>query len=254
MLDPKIFNAYDVRGIYPSELDEEGAYAIGRAYVEQFEPRRIAVGHDMRLSSPPMTEAVVHGAAEAGADVVELGLVGTEMVYFAVGELGLDGGIAVTASHNPKEYTGMKIVRRGALPVGGDSGLLDIRQRAASGARHEARPAGTITQEDIWPLFVERVLSFVDVEAIEPLRIVIDAANGMAGAMLPPVLDRLPMLDVVRCYFEPDGSFKLVVAHRDPGMPNWLDTAGHREGVVFCRWLQSQELPEQPTSQVIRLG
>jgi phosphomannomutase len=206
VLDPKVFKAYDVRGIYPEELDEEGAYAIGRAYVEQFEPRRIAVGHDMRLSSPAMTEAVVRGAAESGADVVELGLVGTEMVYFAVGELGLDGGIAVTASHNPKEYTGMKIVRRGALPVGGDSGLLDIRERATSGASHESRPMGTVTQEDIWPQFVGRVLSFIDVGAVKPLRVVIDAANGMAGAMLPPVLEHLP-IDAVRCYFEPDGSF-----------------------------------------------
>ena len=206
MLDPKVFKAYDVRGIYPGELDEEGAYAIGRAYVEEFEPRRIAVGHDMRLSAPAMTDAVMRGAAEAGADVLELGLVGTEMVYFAVGELGLEGGIAVTASHNPKEYTGMKIVRRGALPVGGDSGLLDIRNRAASGARHETRPTGTISQRDIWPQFVERVLSFIDVDAVKPLRVVIDAANGMAGVMLPPVLEHLPV-DSVRCYFEPDGSF-----------------------------------------------
>src|SRR5919106_4175192 len=117
MLDPKVFKAYDVRGIYPTELDEEGAYAIGRAYVEHFEPKRIAVGRDMRLSSPSMQEAVMRGASDGGADVLDLGLVGTEMVYFAVGELGLDGGIAVTSSHNPKEYTGMKIVRRGALPV-----------------------------------------------------------------------------------------------------------------------------------------
>jgi phosphomannomutase len=206
VLDPKVFKAYDVRGIYPGELDEEGAYAIGRAYVEEFEPRRIAVGHDMRLSAPAMTDAVMRGAAEAGADVLELGLVGTEMVYFAVGELGLEGGIAVTASHNPKEYTGMKIVRRGALPVGGDSGLLDIRNRAASGARHETRPTGTISQRDIWPQFVERVLSFIDVDAVKPLRVVIDAANGMAGVMLPPVLGHLPV-DAVRCYFDPDGSF-----------------------------------------------
>jgi len=206
VLDPKVFKAYDVRGIYPDELDEEGAYAIARAYVEQFEPRRIAVGHDMRLSSPSMTEAAVRGAAETGADVVELGLVGTEMLYFAVGELGLDGGIAVTASHNPKEYTGMKIVRRGALPVGGDSGLLDIRARAQPGVRHETGPKGTVTREDIWPRFVERVLSFVDVGAIKPLRIVIDAANGMAGVMLPPVLEQLP-IEAVRFYFEPDGSF-----------------------------------------------
>ena len=130
MLDPKVFKAYDVRGIYPAELDEEGAYAIGRAYVEQFEPRKIAVGRDMRISAPAMARAAMDGAADAGADVLDLEMVGTEMVYFAVGELGLDGGIAVTASHNPKEYTGMKIVRRGALPVGGDSGLLEIRDRA----------------------------------------------------------------------------------------------------------------------------
>jgi phosphomannomutase len=208
VLDPRVFKAYDVRGIYPDELDEEGAYAIGRAYVEEFQPRRIAVGHDMRLSSPVMTDAVMRGAAESGADVVELGLVGTEMVYFAVGELGLDGGIAVTASHNPKEYTGMKIVRRGALPVGGDSGLLDIRARAAAatGARHETGPVGTITHQDIWPAFVERVLSFIDVSSLKPLRVVIDAANGMAGAMLPPVLEQLP-IDVVRHFFEPDGTF-----------------------------------------------
>ncbi|MFL6037523.1 MAG: phosphomannomutase/phosphoglucomutase [Gaiellaceae bacterium] len=206
MLDPKVFKAYDVRGIYPDELDEEGAYLIGRAYVDEFEPRRIAVGRDMRLSSPVMADAVMRGAADAGSDVVDLGLVGTEMVYFAVGELGLDGGIAVTASHNPKEYTGMKIVRRGALPVGGDSGLLDIRARALSGARQETRPVGAVTKEDIWPGFVDRVLSFIDVEVVKPLRVVIDAANGMAGAMLPPVLEQLP-IDTVRCYFEPDGSF-----------------------------------------------
>src|SRR5437660_10702558 len=130
MLDPKVFKAYDVRGLYPGELDEDGAYAIGRAYVEQFEPRRMAVGRDMRLSSPEMAAATIRGAADAGAEVVDLGLVGTEMLYFAVGELGLDGGIEVTASHNPKQYTGMKIVRRGALPVGGESGLLDVRDRA----------------------------------------------------------------------------------------------------------------------------
>ena len=206
MLDPKVFKAYDVRGIYPRELDEEGAYAIGRAYAEQFSPRTVAVGHDMRTSSPAMAAAVRDGAADAGADVLDLGLVGTEMVYFAVGDLGLDGGIAVTASHNPKEYTGMKIVRAGALPVGGESGLLDIRDRALAGHGRDAR-RGSVSEEDVWPRFVDRVLSFVDVSALRPLRIVVDAANGMAGAMLPPVLDRLPMLDVVRCYFEPDGTF-----------------------------------------------
>ena len=205
MLQSKVFKAYDVRGIYPSELDEEGAYAVGRAYVEQFEPRRMAVGRDMRLSSPAMQEALMRGAAAAGAEVLDLGLVGTEMVYFAVGSLGLEGGAMVTASHNPKEYTGMKLVRRGALPVGGESGLFDVRDRALEDS--EPRGAeGTIEQYDIWPAYVDQVLSFVDVSTIKPLKVVIDAANGMAGTMLPPVLERLP-IESVRCYFEPDGSF-----------------------------------------------
>ncbi len=205
MLDPKVFKAYDVRGLHPEELDEEGAHAIGRAYVEQFEPRRIAVGRDMRISSPAMAAALIEGAAEGGADVLDLGLVGTEMVYYAVGELGLDGGVCVTASHNPKEYTGMKIVRRGALPVGGESGLLDVRDRALKGFGEVAR-RGTVGAYDVWPGFVEKVLSFVDVEAMKPLKVVIDAANGMAGTMLPPVLERLPV-EAVACYFEPDGTF-----------------------------------------------
>jgi phosphomannomutase len=205
VLDPKVFKAYDVRGVYGKDLDEEGAYAIGRSCVEHFEPRKIAVGHDMRVSSPSMAKAAIEGAADGGADVLDLGLVGTEMVYFAVGELGLDGGIEVTASHNPKEYTGMKIVRRGALPVGGESGLLEVRDRALAGFG-EVKRRGNVEPYDIWPAYVDRVLSFVDVSAIKPLRVVIDAANGMAGVMLPPILDRLP-IDARTYYFEPDGTF-----------------------------------------------
>ena len=205
-LDPKVFKAYDVRGIYPAELDEEGAYAIGRAYVEQFEPNKIAVGRDMRLSSPSMADAVIRGASEGGAKVLDVGLVGTEMLYFAVGELGLDGGVDVTASHNPKEYTGVKIVRRGAMPVGGDSGLLDIRDRALAITDTRESEAVSAEKVDIYPAFVDKVLSFIDPEAVKPLNVVIDAANGMAGAMLPPILERLP-INAVRCFFEPDGSF-----------------------------------------------
>jgi phosphomannomutase len=206
MLDPAVFKAYDVRGLYPSELDEDGAYRVGRAYVEHFEPGTVAVGRDMRVSSPTMAAGVIEGAADAGADVVDIGLVGTEMLYHAVHDLGLDGGVCVTASHNPKEYTGMKIVRRGALPVGGDSGLAEIRDRAQAGFGPVER-RGDVRQEDVWPGFVDKVLSFVDAAAIRPLRVVVDAANGMAGVMLPPVLERLPQLDVVRCFFEPDGTF-----------------------------------------------
>ncbi len=206
-LEPTVFKAYDVRGIYPVELDEEGARAIGRAYAEQFEPKTIAVGRDMRLSSPSMLEAFQSGAAEAGTDVVDIGMIGTEMLYYAVGEHGLDGGATITASHNPKEYTGAKIVRRGALPVGADSGLLDIRDRALSLQDVPGgQTPGRVEKRDVYPGFVDKVMSFVDPSAMSPLRVVIDAANGMAGAMLPPILDRLPV-DAVRCFFEPDGSF-----------------------------------------------
>jgi phosphomannomutase len=212
MLDPKVFKAYDVRGIYPTELDEEGAYAIGRAYVEQFEPKEIAVGHDARVSSPAMAQALIDGATAGGANVRAIGLVGTEMLYFAVGDLELDGGGQVTASHNPKEYTGVKLVRRGAMPVGGDSGLLEIRDRALAGFDTSGGQApGQVHEVDVWPAYVEKVLSFIDEYAIKPLRVVIDAGNGMAGVMLPPVLERLP-LDTVRYFFEPDGTFP----NRDP--------------------------------------
>jgi phosphomannomutase len=206
VLDPTVFKAYDVRGLYQREIDEDGAYAVGRAYVEQFEPQRIVVGRDMRLSSPGIARAVIAGATEGGADVSDIGLVGTEMVYFAVGELGLDGGIAVTASHNPKEYTGMKIVRRGALPVGGDSGLIEVRDRALAGFG-EPRRLGSVREEDVWPAYVDRVLSFVEASAVAPMKVVVDAANGMAGVMLPPVLERLPAVEVVACHFDPDGTF-----------------------------------------------
>jgi phosphomannomutase len=206
VLDPKVFKAYDVRGIYPTDLDEEGAYAIGRAYIEEFQPREIAVGRDMRISSPAMAAALVRGAIDAGCNVHDIGLAGTEMLYFAVGERRLDGGVAVTASHNPKEYTGMKIVRGGALPVGGESGLAEIRERALAGFG-DPTGAGSVRELDIWPAYVERVLSFVEPDAIARLKVVIDAANGMAGVMLPPVLERLPQVEAVRCYFEPDGTF-----------------------------------------------
>jgi phosphomannomutase len=207
MLDPAVFKAYDVRGIYPEDLDEDGAYAIGRGYVQQFEPRRMAVGRDMRLSSPQMAEALIRGCSDEGAEVIDIGLIGTEMLYFAVGSLGLDGGIMVTASHNPKEYTGMKVVRRGALPVGGESGLLEVRDRALAVADVKGGGEARVSQHDIWPAYVDRVLSFIDVSELRPLKVVVDAANGMAGAMLPPVLERLASVQAVTCYFDPDGSF-----------------------------------------------
>ena len=203
MLDARVFKAYDVRGVYGEELDEESAYRIGRAYVEVFSPARIAVGRDMRVHAPVMAAAVIAGASEAGAEVIDIGMVGTEMLYYAVGSRGLDGGIAVTASHNPREYTGMKIVRGGALPVGGESGLLDVRDRALAIDAPAGWSAATVRREDVYPGFVEKVLSFVDAGSLRPLRVVIDAANGMAGAMLPPVLERLPQSTLRRRKLRP---------------------------------------------------
>lgn len=204
-LSPSVFKAYDIRGIYPTEIDEAGAYAVGRAYVEEFEPRKVAVGRDMRTHAPRMAEAVARGVLDGGADVVDIGMVGTEMLYFAVGSLQLDGGITVTASHNPKEYSGMKIVRRGAKPVGGSTGLTAMRDRAQAGFA-DPLESGTLEHVDVYGAWADQVLGFIDIDAVKPLRVVLDAANGMGGQMMSPLLERLP-LDAIECYFEPDGSF-----------------------------------------------
>ena len=164
-LDPKVFKAYDVRGVVPDELDADGAYRIARAYVDHFSPKRIVVGHDMRLSSPELSEAAIRGALDAGCDVDDIGLAGTEMMYFAVGEHGYEGGIAVTASHNPAEYNGMKIVRRGVLPVGGDTGLDKMRTIALAGEFKTPAAAGQARHvRPVLDGFTEKVLSIVDVD------------------------------------------------------------------------------------------
>ena len=204
-LDPSVFKAYDVRGVHPTDIDEEGAYAVGRAFVEEFEPRKIAVGRDMRTHAPSMARAVIAGALEAGSDVVDVGMVGTEMLYFAVGSLELDGGITVTASHNPKQYSGMKIVRRGARPVGGDTGLSAMRERAERGFA-DANAPGTLEERDIYLAWADRVMSFIEPSRVRPLRVVFDAANGMGGRMMSVLLERLA-IDAIECYFEPDGTF-----------------------------------------------
>jgi phosphomannomutase len=201
-----VFKAYDVRGVVPDELDADGAYRIARAYVDEFEPKRIAVGHDMRLTSEELSEAAIRGARDAGCDVDDIGLAGTEMMYFAVGEYGYEGGFTITASHNPARYNGMKMVRRGALPVGGESGLDRVRERALRGDFRTPSRTGTLTQRSVLDEFAARCLSVIDPSAISPLDVVIDAANGMGGYMIAPILDRLPV-HAERCHFEPDGSF-----------------------------------------------
>jgi phosphomannomutase len=206
-LSPAVFKAYDVRGVVPDELDAEGAYRIARAYVQAFAPKRMAIGRDMRLTSPDLAGAAIEGALDAGADVVDIGLVGTEMLYFAVADGDLDGGLIVTASHNPAEYNGMKIVRRGALPVGGDSGLDQVRAAAlADPALAPVRQRGTVEQRNVLPAFADKALSFIDPAAVQPLKVVLDGANGMAGTMLQAILPRLP-IRAFPCFMEPDGRF-----------------------------------------------
>jgi phosphomannomutase len=206
MLSPAVFKAYDVRGIVPDELDADGAYALARGYVDAFEPGVMAIGRDMRLSSPELAAAAIRGATDAGADVVDLGQIGTEMLYFAVGEYGYEGGLQVTASHNPAAYNGMKIVRRGALPVGSDTGLDKIKERALGPLPAPAGKVGEVSERDVYAAFHDRVSDFIDASAVRPLRIVLDGCNGMAGPMIGPVLERLPVQAAAH-NFEPDGHF-----------------------------------------------
>jgi phosphomannomutase len=202
-----VFKAYDIRGLYPEEIDEDGGERVGAAFIAVTGARRIAVGRDVRLSSPSMCDAFCRGATAAGADVVEIGLAATEMVYFAVAEGGFDGGAAITASHNPPQYTGAKLVRAGAVPLSGETGIAEVGRLAAAGSPAPAATAGVRSRDDaLLPRFVDACMAFVDPEAIRGLRVVLDAANGMAGVYLPPVLERIA-IDAVPFFLDPDGRF-----------------------------------------------
>jgi phosphomannomutase len=211
--DRAAFKAYDVRGTYPDQLDEAGAYAIGRAYVEFLGATTLAVGRDMRTMAPTMAEALIRGMVDAGANVEDIGLVGTEVLYHAVASRELDGGIMVTASHNPAEYIGMKCVKRGAQPVGEDSGLQQVRDLALafvdSGAPEgsgEGVTPGTVSQVDVWDSWRELVFSFVDVDKVRPLKVVVDGGNGIGPTIALPLLERLP-IELHAYHAEPDGTF-----------------------------------------------
>jgi len=200
----KIFKAYDVRGIYPDELDEPTANRIGAAFVGFAGSDRVLLGRDMRTSSPVLAAAFAAGATGAGAEVVDVGEVSTDALYFASGKLDLPGAM-FTASHNPARYNGLKLCRAQAVPIGEESGLLDIRDAAAriepQGGRREA-----VTEMDILGDYAQHCRSFIDVSALRPLRVAIDAGNGMAGKTVPPVFDPLPV-EVVPLFFELDGTF-----------------------------------------------
>ena len=208
-----IFKAYDVRGIYGEEMDGETASLLGRAFArvlaelrdKRVGELRVGLGRDMRIQAPEMAGRLRDGLLAEGADVLDAGMVGTEMLYFLVGSRELDGGAMVTASHNPKAYTGVKLVREGALALSGETGIERVRDAIEAGLG-EAPGGGSVTEVDVYPDYRERALSFIDPERVRPMRVVADGGNGMAGPMVGPLLERLG-LDLVTTYWEPDGEF-----------------------------------------------
>src|SRR3954469_20231247 len=206
-INADIFKAYDVRGVYPGEVNEEGARAIGAAFVAYLKAKRIAVGRDMRLSSPALAAAFIEGATSQGADIVDYGMIPTDMLYFAVARDGHDGGVQVTASHNPKQYNGMKMVRREAFPLSGEEGLLEIREMIAANAIPAATARrGQVTTKNVLRDYVERVMSFIDPAVIRPFNVVLDSGCGMGGLVAPKLFERLPCRTTPLC-FAIDGTF-----------------------------------------------
>jgi phosphomannomutase len=199
-----IFKAYDVRGIYPDQLDEDVARRVGTAFAEFVGANRVVLGRDCRASSPTLSAAFAEGVASRSADVIDIGLATTDMLYFASGRLGLPGAM-FTASHNPPQWNGLKLCRAGAAPIGEDSGLMDVRDLAERDPG-PGGPAGRLLSRDMLEEYVEHVLSFVAADRLAPLTVVADAANGMAGLVLPAIFERLPV-KLVGLYLELDGTF-----------------------------------------------
>src|SRR6266516_1768930 len=205
-IDPAIFKAYDVRGIYGQDLTDEIAYRIGRAAAHYLHVPEIAVGRDMRLSSPQLAAALIRGITDQGANAIDLGMTTTDELYFAVGKFDYLAGVMITASHNPGKYNGMKFCRAQAFPVSLESGLADIRDLAINGNYAEPAHKGQVIQRDVLNDYVQHALSFIDVSKIRPLKVVIDAGNGMAGMVMPHVFKYLPC-ELIPLYFDLDGNF-----------------------------------------------
>ncbi|CAN5572969.1 phosphohexose mutase [soil metagenome] len=200
------FKAYDVRGVVPTELNPDIAYKVGRAYADELKPKKVCIGYDIRLSGPDLYDALARGLNDAGVDVIHLGMVGTEMVYFATAFYGYDGGVMITASHNPPEYNGLKMVRAESRPISGDTGLFDIERRAYEG-KWERFGTGTREDKDVYADFVQHLLQVVPPDGIGKLKLLLDAGNGAAGIALEDLLPHLPQLEVEKMLFTPDGNF-----------------------------------------------
>lgn len=203
----KGFGAYDVRGIYPDEVNEELAYRVGRVFVKLFHAKKVAVGHDIRISGPSIQEALIRGLTEAGCDVIDIGQCGTEMIYFTTGYKKLDGGIMITASHNPKNYNGMKLVQKEARPISSDTGLKDIEREVMTGDFSPLTGAkGKVEKVDVMDDYIKHLLTYVDVNQLKPFKIVCNTGNGAAGPIINELEKHLPFA-MVKVYNEPDGNF-----------------------------------------------
>ena len=201
------FGAYDLRGIYPKTINEEIAYRIGRFFPDLFTAKKLVVGNDIRLSGPALKEALIKGVTESGCDVIDIGQCGTEMVYFATAHLKMDGGIMITASHNPKEYNGMKLVRQEARPISGDTGLRELEKQVADGELPAmAEKAGQVEKLYIAEEYVKHILSYVDADKLKSLKVVVNAGNGAAGPIIDVMEKYLPF-ELVKVYHKPDGNF-----------------------------------------------
>src|SRR6516162_10035709 len=206
-MNPDIFKAYDIRGVYPGEIDEAGAKAIGTGFATYLGANEIAVGHDMRISSPSLVAAFVDGVTEQGVDVSDYGMLSTDMMYFAVASGNHAGGAQITASHNPKQYNGAKLVREGGFPLSGDAGINDIRDMILEGALPKpAAKRGAVTKKAVLDRYVEHVMSFIDPSVVKPFNVVLDAGSGTGAIAAPKIFDRLPCRTTRLC-FEIDGTF-----------------------------------------------
>jgi phosphomannomutase len=206
-LQSDLFKSYDVRGLYPQQLNDEIAYLIGRTFVAKFGMKEVVVGRDMRPSGIALCAAFARGAVEQGANITDIGMISTDGLYFAVGKYGFDGGVMITASHNPAQYNGMKFTREQARAVSLEDGLADLRDTIDSGRLPKpAAQSGTIAKRDVLEAFANHCLSFIDPKKIKPFKIAIDAGNGMAGLTVPRVFAHLPC-EIIPLYFELDGTF-----------------------------------------------
>ena len=221
------FKAYDLRGRIPSELNEDVAYRVGRAYAEFVKPKKVVVGRDIRLSSELLGKALEQGLLDSGVDVYDIGLCGTETVYFATFAQEMDGGIMVTASHNPPDYNGMKFVREGSRPISGDNGLQDIRRIAEVGQFSKPARVGERFAVDIMPEYIEHLLSYVDRAKLKPLKVVVHSGNGGAGLIIDKLEPFLPF-QFIKVQHEPDGTFP-------NGVPNPMLIENHRAPVEALR-------------------